>query len=226
MLETLRQSAVIQSTESSNRIEGVIAKDQKRLKALVENRAQPVDRSEQEIAGYRDVLSTIHFSHADIPVSSNIVLQFHRDLFKYTGSLGGFWKSSDNTIEEKNLDGTHSVRFKPVAAWKTAESMEQLHELYKRSLDPPIAVEPLIAIAVYILDFLCIHPFLDGNGRMSRLLSLLLLYKEGYTVGRYISFERVVEDTKESYYNALFRSSQGWHEGNHDITPWLEYFLV
>ncbi len=225
ILETLRQSAVIQSTESSNRIEGVIIPEQKRLKALIENRTQPLDRSEQEIAGYRDVLGTIHASFKDIPFSANIVLQFHRDLFTYTTDPGGNWKSTDNTIEEKHPDGTSYTRFKPVAAWQTPQAMEQLHRGYQNMLEETSSVDPLIAIPAYILDFLCIHPFRDGNGRMSRLLSLLTLYQSGYLVGRYISLERVVEDTKETYYDALYRSSQGWSEGKHNLAPWLEYFL-
>jgi Fic family protein len=224
-LEILRQNAVIQSTESSNRIEGVVLKDYKQLKALVENKIQPTTRPQQEIAGYRDVLRTIHDSHADIPYTAKVVLQLHRDLFKYTTPTGGEWKSVDNAITETAVDGTRTVRFQPVPAWLTSEAMESLHANFRRVLEPPNSVEPLIALGAYTLDFLCIHPFLDGNGRMARLLTLLMLYQSGFTVGRYISLEKVVEDTKEGYYDALFQSSQGWHEGNHDLKPWLEYFL-
>jgi Fic family protein len=224
-LETLRQNAVIQSTESSNRIEGVVLGDHKQLKALVENRIQPATRPQQEIAGYRDVLQTIHDSHADIPYTAKVVLQLHRDLFKYTPTPGGAWKSVDNAITEVAADGSRNVRFQPVPAWQTPDAMAALHDQFRRVMEPPNSVEPLIALGAYILDFLCIHPFVDGNGRMARLLTLLMLYQASFTVGRYISLERVVEDTKESYYDALYRSSQGWHEGQHDLKPWLEYFL-
>lgn len=220
ILSTLQQGAVIQSTESSNRIEGVTVSDTKRLRELVEKRIEPKNRSEQEIAGYRDALNTIHVSYAHIPITPNIVTQLHRDLFAFTNEPGGRWKSSDNTISETTADGTKKVRFQPVPAWQTADAIEQLHQQFGET-----KIEPLLAIPAYILDFLCIHPFRDGNGRMARLLSLLLLYKAGYTVGRYISLERIVEDTKESYYDALHASSQGWHDGKHDLNPWIEYFL-
>jgi len=220
VLKTLQQSAVIQSAESSNRIEGVVIPNPKRLKELIENRTQPENRSEQEIAGYRDVLNTIHGSYSDIPLTPNIVLQLHRDLFQFTTDQGGSWKQVDNTITETAPDGSKKIRFKPVAAWQTKEAMERLNGEYKE-----VMADPLIAVPAYILDFLCIHPFKDGNGRMARLLSLLLLYNAGYMVGRYISFERIVEDSKDGYYDALYASSQGWHDGKHDLRPWIEYFL-
>jgi hypothetical protein len=140
-------------------------------------------------------------------------------------SPGGAWKSADNAITETAADGTCAVRFQPVSAWQTPDAMEALHAHFRRVLEPPNSVEPLLALGAYTLDFLCIHPFLDGNGRMVRLLTLLILYQAGFTVGRYISLEKVVEDTKEGYYDALYQSSQGWHEGKHDLKPWLEYFL-
>lgn len=224
-LKTLKENAVIQSTESSNRIEGVEVKDTKRLKDLVERRVQPGNRSEQEIAGYRDVLNTIHASHAEIPLTPNVVLQLHRDLFRYSNEAGGAWKASDNEITETEPGGAKRIRFKPTPAWQTPGAMTALHQLYGQALELPDAIEPLIAIPAYVLDFLCIHPFRDGNGRMARLLSLLLLYQAGYEVGRYIGLERIVEDTKDGYYDALHQSSQGWHDGKHLLTPWLEYFL-
>ena len=224
-LKVLRESAVIQSTASSNRIEGVVIPDAKRLRDLVERKTQPVNRSEQEIAGYRDVLGLIHAAHQDIPLTPNIILQLHRDLFKYTATPGGNWKGSDNSITEVDPDGTERLRFQPVAAWQTPAAMASLQSLYEQSLQEPNPVEPLLSIPAYVLDFLCIHPFLDGNGRMARLLSLLLLYKAGYGVGQYIGLERIVEDTKDTYYDALYKSSQGWHEGQHDLRPWTEYFL-
>ena len=220
ILTSLKQSAVIQSAESSNRIEGVVIPDNKRLKEIVERKTLPSTRSEQEIAGYRDVLDTIHTSHNDIPFTPNIVLQFHRDLFHLTTEDGGCWKQVDNKITEKLPDGSKFIRVQPVPAWQTKEAMTELHQEYQ-----DVSCDPLISIPAYILDFLCIHPFKDGNGRMARLLSLLLLYQSGFELGRYISLERVVEDSKDGYYDALYRSSQGWHEGKHDLTPWLEYFL-
>lgn len=224
-LDTLLQNALIQSIESSNRIEGVTAESPARLKALMKKKTRLKNRSEQEIAGYRDVLGTIHHSYQHIRLTSNIVLQFHKDLFKFATSTGGNWKSSDNDIVEIKSDGSRIIRFKPVPAWQTEESISALHKSFEEALLPPIAIEPLLAIACYVLDFLCIHPFNDGNGRMARLLTLLLLYRFGYGVGKFISLERIIEETKEGYYDSLYNSSQGWHEGKHDIRPWFEYFL-
>lgn len=221
-LETLRQAAIIQSTESSNRIEGVTA-PLKRIQALVAEKTTPRDRSEREIAGYRDVLNTIHANHAAISFTTGVVLQFHRDLYQYAGA-GGRWKGSDNEIVERHPDGTRVVRFQPVAAFATPEHMERLHERFNAMWDEG-RTEPLLLIAAYVLDFLCIHPFPDGNGRMARLLTLLLLYRAEYEVGRYISLERIVERSKESYYETLHSSSQRWHEGAHDLAPWTDYFL-
>jgi Fic family protein len=223
MLENLRQVALIQSTESSNRLEGIVA-DEKRLRALMAEKTEPANRSEAEIAGYRDVLNTVHSSYGHIPFSDNVVLQLHRDLMKYCGKEGGRWKSAANEITETLPDGGKHIRFVPVSPHQTAEYMRLLHERYN-DLAREQVWEPLLLIPLYVLDFLCIHPFLDGNGRMARLLTVLLLYHNGYEVGRYISLERIVEQTKESYYDTLYVSSQGWHEGNHDILPWLEYLL-
>lgn len=213
VLETLKQAAIIQSTESSNRIEGVEAPLQ-RIKALVAQKVTPQNRSEQEIAGYRDVLNTIHASGANIPFSAGIVLQLHRDLYQFLPGDGGRWKSSDNNITETRPDGTTVVRFETVSAFLTPSAMTQLHERFHALLRAD-EVEPLLLIPTYVLDFLCIHPFRDGNGRMARLLTLLLLYQAGYEVGRYISLEKIVERTKESYYDTLYQSSVGWHEGQH-----------
>lgn len=222
-LETLRQAAIIQSTESSNRIEGVVAPIE-RIKALIAQKTTPRNRSEQEITGYRDVLTTIHTDYANISLTTGIVLQFHRDLYGYSESIGGRWKSADNEIIEKLPDGTKMIRFKPVSAFATPEAMERLHAEFA-PLWHGGQIEKLVLIPAYVLDFLCIHPFLDGNGRMARLLTLLLLYQGGFEVGRYISLEKLVEKTKESYYEALQRSSANWHEGRHDLLPWTEYFL-
>ncbi len=223
LLKTLLQTSIIQSTESSNRIEGVTALPD-RMKGLLEEKTAPRDRSEQEITGYRDVLNTIHASHADIPFTPNVVLQLHRDLYKFTSEEGGSWKSVDNDITETLDDGTRVVRFKPVPAYATPEAMERLHARFN-VLWSSGEVELLLLVSSYVLDFLCIHPFRDGNGRMARLLTLLLLYKAGYEVGRFISLERIVEYTRESYYNTLYTSSQGWHEKKHDLRPWWEYIL-
>ena len=223
VLETLRQSAMIQSTESSNRIEGITV-PLGRIRKLVRDRTTPRDRSEQEIAGYRDVLHTIHTSYSYIPFTANIVLQFHRDLYQFSVGVGGYWKTTENQITATTPDGKQVVRFTPVAAYATSQAMEQLHDRFNLFWHQG-EVEPLLLIASYVLDFLCIHPFLDGNGRMARLLTLLLLYQAGYEVGRFISLEQIVERTKESYYDALYQSSQNWHEGNHSLLPWWEYFL-
>lgn len=222
-LDTLRQAAIIQSTESSNRIEGVTA-PLKRIQELVLEKTTPQNRSEQEIAGYRDVLNTIHANHKEMPFSANLVLQLHRDLYRYVGGQGGRWKITNNEITEIQPDGTRVVRFQPVSAFETPEYMNQLHDRFSELWNQG-EVEKLLLISAYVLDFLCIHPFLDGNGRMARLASLLLLYQAGIEVGQYVSLEKIVEESRESYYEALYRSSQGWHEGRHSLIPWTEYFL-
>ena len=223
MLENLRQVALIQSTESSNRIEGIVA-DDKRLRAIVEEKAKPANRSEAEIAGYRDVLNTIHQSHEHMPFTERVVLQLQRDLMKYVGGHGGTWKSTQNEITETLPDKTQRIRFTPVAPHLTEEAMRTLHGRFA-DLERGHELDPLLLIPLYVLDFLCIHPFLDGNGRLARLASLLLLYHHGYEVGRYVSLERIIEQTKQSYYDTLYTSSQGWHESRHDVLPWTEYFL-
>ncbi len=222
-LDTLREVAVVRSAESSNRIEGVEAAPE-RIKKLMDESAAPETRSEQAIAGYRDVLNTIHTRHEDIELSSGVVRQFHRDLFKYTSRRGGDWKSAGNDIIEQHPDGREVVRFKTVSPHRTPDYMKTLHDRFGRAWAEK-EVDSLLLIAAYVLDFLCIHPFRDGNGRMARLLTLLLLYRADYGVGQYISVEKLVEDSRESYYDTLHRSSQGWHEGNHDLRPWTDYFL-
>ena len=223
ILQTLRDAAIIQSTESSNRIEGVVAPPE-RIRQLVAHRTQPRNRSEQEIAGYRDVLQTIHTGHLHIPFKVGVVLQFHRDLYQFLPGAGGRWKIAANEITETRPDGTTFVRFRTVPPHQTADAMERLHARFSFFLEEG-RFDPLLLIPAYVLDFLCIHPFLDGNGRMARLLTLLLLYQSGYEVGRYISLEQIVEQTREGYYDSLYRSSQGWHEGEHSLLPWWEYFL-
>ena len=222
-LETLKQAAIIQSTESSNRIEGVTAPAQ-RIREIVAEKTKPRDRSEQEIAGYRDVLNTIHGNHAAMKLTPNLVKQLHRDMFKYTSARGGQWKSGPNTITERRADGTEVVRFEPVAPHLVDEGMRTLHaQLQRRWREDE--VDKLLLIPAYVLDFLCIHPFTDGNGRMARLLTLLLLYQAGYEVGRFVSLEKIVENSKEGYYDTLHQCSQGWHKGRHSLGPWTEYLL-
>lgn len=223
VLESLRRVAIIQSTESSNRIEGIEVPHRK-LRALMEDQATPENRSEGEVAGYRDVLSTIHANYLHVPVTPNTILQLHRDLYRFLADEGGKWKPADNTIDEILVDGTHIVRFRPVSAVVTPHAMDELCAAYQRHSDAQ-NVEPLLLVATFVLDFLCIHPFRDGNGRMARLLTLLALYKFGYEVGRFISIERIIEESRESYYDALQASSKDWHEGTHSLLPWWEYFL-
>ena len=224
VLNQLVEIARIQSTEASNSIEGIVTTDE-RLNKLVRQKTMPKTRNEQEIAGYRDVLNTIHENHPYIPVRPSVILQLHRDLYAFSGkSIGGSWKNSDNVISETRADGTKVVRFEPVAAWETPEAMEALCKAYDEALKEP-DIDPLLILPMFNLDFLCIHPFNDGNGRMSRLLTLLLLYRSGYLVGKYISIEKVISDTKESYYDALQASSFGWHEANNDYIPFTRYLL-
>jgi len=220
----LLEIAKIQSTEASNRIEGIITTDE-RLKLIVREKTMPKTRSEKEIAGYRDVLTTIHESYDYIPPRSSMILQLHRDLYKFSGmSIGGNFKNSDNVIAEKLPDGTQRVRFQPVSAWETPETMDRLCDEFIKSVNDP-EMDPLLLIPMFILDFLCIHPFNDGNGRMSRLLTLLLLYRSGYIVGKYISIEKLITDSKETYYEVLQESSYEWHEGTNDYLPFVRYML-
>lgn len=222
-LESLKQVAIIESSESSNRLEGITAPHE-RIAALVLKNTSPKNRSEQELAGYRDALSLIHESGKHMDFSINVILQLHSMLYRYMPSDGGRWKMTDNEIVEKNLDGTiKRVRFKPSPAVSTPFAMETLAKNYIQSIHN-LQQEPLIVIPLAILDFLCIHPFTDGNGRTGRLLTLLLLYHFDYQVGKYISLERIFEESKESYYETLEHCSQGWHENKHDVMPWLNYF--
>lgn len=223
VLRSLQKVAIIESSESSNRLEGITA-PRRRVEALVRKTTEPKNRSEQEIAGYRDALDLLHSSAEHMPFSVNVVLQLHSLTYRYLPGRGGHWKMADNEIVERTPDGTIArVRFRPVSAFATAQAMEDMVVLFRDAV-AGLAVEPLVAVPLAILDFLCIHPFADGNGRVSRLITLLLLYHFDYQVGRYISLERVFEESKETYYEALERSSQGWHEGTHDIFPWLNYF--
>jgi Fic family protein len=190
---------------------------------LVVRRAEPRNRFEQETAGYRDALQLIHESHADMRFSVNVVLQLHQMLYRYHPGTGGRWKSADNQVVERDADGRIvRVRFIPTSATATPQAMADLTADYGQAVSAPLA-DPLVLLPLAILDFLCIHPFTDGNGRVARLLSLLLLYHFDYRVGRYISLERIIEESREGYYDTLERSSRSWHDSRHDVHPWLEY---
>lgn len=223
VLKKLKESAIIQSTESSNRIEGVEV-EHSRLIPLVLGKIRPRDRSEEEIIGYRKALSYIHKNYAQININSKTLKLLHELAEGGLVSDAGKWKEKDNDIIEINKNGERFLRFKPVSASKTPKAIEQLCLAYsdvtKNSLVPE-----LISISNFIFDFLCIHPFRDGNGRVSRLLALLLLYQQGYEVGRYISLEKIIENSKEDYYRVLAESSEAWHSGEHKLMPWWNYFL-
>lgn len=222
VLASLKQVAIIESAESSNRLEGVTAPHE-RVEALVLRPTAPANRSEQEIAGYRDALNLIHEAAPDMAFSVNVILQLHTMLYRFLPGGGGRWKMTQNDIVERNADGSiRRIRFTPVAPVATGPAMDDLVAGYARVVDEQR--EPLVVVPLAIFDFLCIHPFSDGNGRMARLLSLLLLYHSDFAVGRYISLERVIEESKETYYEALEASSRGWHDGKHDPHPWLNYF--
>ena len=223
-LSNLLEVAKIQSTEASNRIEGIITTDD-RLKKIVREKTTPQTRSEKEIAGYRDVLATIHESHDYISPKPSVILQLHRDLYKFSGkTIGGSFKNADNVIAEELPDGQRIIRFQPVPAWETPEAIRALCDAFQDAMKDA-ELDPLLLIPIFILDFLCIHPFNDGNGRMSRLLTLLLLYRASYIVGKYISIEKLISDTKETYYEVLQQSSQNWHEGTNDYAPFVTYML-
>ena len=223
-LTTLMDIAKIQSTGASNRIEGIHTTD-KRLEELVRDKSAPRNRSEQEIAGYRDVLATIHESFDYIDPRPNIILQFHKQLYSFAqSSIGGSYKNADNYITETDAEGNQKTRFTPVPAYLTADAMERLCTAFIAALEKN-EHDALLLIPMFILDFLCIHPFNDGNGRMSRLLTLLLLYRAGYIVGKYISMEKWIENSKDTYYDALQDSSVGWHDNESDYAPFMRYYL-
>lgn len=223
VLEDLRTVAAIESSESSNRLEGIEAPKQ-RIEALVLEGTNPRGRSEQEIAGYRDALDLIHQSAKEMRFTPNVVRQLHKMLFGYLPQQGGDWKMTNNEIVERSPDGAvHRVRFTPVEAVATPGAMDELTRDYRSAVEAG-QHDPLVLIPLAILDFLCIHPFTDGNGRVARLLTLMLLYHFDYRVGRYISLERIFEESSASYYETLEVSSQGWHEGEHDSLPWVRYF--
>ena len=216
--------AKVQSVESSNRIEGIVT-TKARIRSLVADKTSPRNRDEEEIMGYRDVLNTVHESYEYINLTSQIVLQLHRDLYAYSHKgIGGQFKNVQNSITERLADGREIERFKPLDPYAIPTAMDEICNSVTSVLNDKL-VDPLLVIPVFIHDFLCIHPFNDGNGRMSRLLTTLLLYQNGYMIGRFISLEQKIERTKDSYYAALAQSSAGWHTGDEDVVHFVKYVL-
>lgn len=223
-LGKLVEIAKVQSTEASNAIEGIVTTNT-RIKQLVEEKTTPRNRDEQEIAGYRDVLNVIHESFDAIPISRNYILQLHKIMYSHMNNpIAGQTKNVQNYISAAYPDGHTKILFTPLAPFETPEALDRICEEYNRVIGN-MEVEPLIAIPVFIHDFLCIHPFNDGNGRMSRLLTTLLLYRNEFYVGKYISLEAKIAQTKNLYYDALNRSQDGWHEGREDPIPFIKYLL-
>ena len=223
-LEKLVEIAKIQSTEASNAIEGIVTTNT-RIRQLVEEKTTPRNRDEQEIAGYRDVLNLIHESFDAIPITRNFILQLHKIMYSHMNNpMAGQTKNVQNYISATYPDGHAEILFTPMAPYETPEALDQICQEYNRVIGN-FELEPLIAIPVFIHDFLCIHPFNDGNGRMSRLLTTLLLYRSGFYVGKYISLEAKIAKNKDLYYDALNRSQTGWHEGTEDTLPFIKYLL-
>lgn len=223
-LEKLVEIAKIQSTEASNAIEGIVTTNT-RIKQLVEEKTTPRNRDEQEIAGYRDVLTIIHESFDAIPISRNYILQLHKIMYSHMNNpMAGQTKNVQNYISATYPDGHTEILFTPMAPYETPEALDRICEEYNRVIGN-MEVEPLIAIPIFIHDFLCIHPFNDGNGRMSRLLTTLLLYRCGFYVGKYISLEAKIAKNKDLYYDALNRCQHGWHEGKENVVPFIKYML-
>ncbi len=223
-LEKLVEIAKVQSTEASNAIEGIVTTST-RIKQLVGEKTAPRNRDEQEIAGYRDALNIIHESFDAIPINQNYILQLHKIMYSHMNNpMAGRTKSVQNYISATYPDGHNETIFTPLSPFETPMALDRICEEYNRVIGN-MEVEPLIAIPVFIHDFLCIHPFNDGNGRMSRLLTTLLLYRNGFYVGKYISLEAKIAKNKDLYYDALNSSQNGWHEGNEDVVPFIKYLL-
>ena len=223
-LEKLCEVAKIQSTGASNRIEN-ISTSEVRLRELMQRKSEPANRDEREIAGYRYVLDMIHERHDSIPVTPGVILQLHRDLYRFCDvSFAGRWKDSDNVIAERAADGRMVARFVPTSAAETPGAIERICEEYGRWAKDG-TYDPLLVSLVFAFDFVSVHPFSDGNGRMSRLLTLLLTYRSGYDVGKHVSIEAEIERTKATYYEALAASSAGWAEGKADYAPFVTYML-
>ncbi|NTU88284.1 MAG: Fic family protein [Actinobacteria bacterium] len=223
-LNALHEVARIQSTDASNKIEGIFTSD-KRLNELMAQKSEPKNRKEEEIAGYRDVLGMIHESYEYIGITPNVILQLHRDMYRYTdSSFAGHWKDGNNAIVEFDDQGNQVIRFKPLSAVETPLAIENLCSIFNDAVEST-TIDPLFLVPMFVFDFICIHPFNDGNGRMSRLLTLLLLYKAGYLVGKYISIEMVIEKSKETYYEVLASSSRGWETNENQYAPFVRYLL-
>lgn len=224
ILEVMLEIAQIQSTGASNRIEGIYTSDE-RLDALVKLKAEPRNRSEREIAGYREVLILIHENYDHILPNTNVVLQLHRDLYNFSPSAnGGKFKNSDNIIAETDANGERKVRFQTLSVFETPDAVDRLTKTFIEAINAE-KYDPLLLIPMFILDFLCIHPFNDGNGRLSRLLTLLTLYRSGYIVGKYLSIETIIEKTKDTYYEVLYDSSIGWQEEKNSYFFFAKYYL-
>ena len=224
VLDKLVEVAKVQSTESSNAIEGIFTSNT-RLNQLMQSKTTPKNRDEEEIAGYRFVLDMIHESYEYIPISSNYILQLHQNLYRFTNrSIGGHFKNSDNHIVARDENGIEHVIFQPLSPLETPIAIDRICEEFNR-VSATEEVDTLLLIPIFIHDFLCVHPFNDGNGRMSRLLTTLLLYRAGYVVGRYVSLEKKIADLKDLYYDSLNMSQNGWHEGEDDPTPFIKYIL-
>lgn len=223
-LNKLVEIAKVQSTEASNAIEGIVTTNT-RIRQLVEEKTTPKNRDEQEIAGYRDVLNIIHESFDAIPITQNYILQLHKILYSHMNNpVAGRTKTVQNYISATYPDGRTVILFTPLAPYETPDALDRICEEYNRVIGN-MELEPLIAISVFIHDFLCIHPFNDGNGRMSRLLTTLLLYRNGFYVGKYISLEAKIAKNKDLYYEALYASQEGWHEGTDNPVPFIKYLL-
>lgn len=223
VLKALREQALVQSAESSNRIEGVIVAPE-RLRPILLGNARPMDRSEEELVGYRQALNWIFSRKRPPKLEPRLVRKLHEMAQGGFSGDAGKWKTRDNEIIEIAPDGKRTIRFVPTPAKKVPDTIERLCTAYREVSDSE-HMPPLLAMATFVLDFLCVHPFRDGNGRVSRLLTTLLLQEHGFVVARYISLERLVEETKEDYYEVLRRCSKGWHEGKNEIVPWWNYLL-
>lgn len=224
VLDKLVEVAKVQSTESSNAIEGIFTSNT-RLNQLMQSKTTPRNCDEEEIAGYRFVLDMIHESYEFIPISSNYILQLHQNLYRFTNrSIGGHFKNSDNHIVARDKNDIEHVIFEPLSPLETPIAIDRICEEFNR-VSATEEIDTLLLIPIFIHDFLCVHPFNDGNGRMSRLLTTLLLYRAGYVVGKYVSLEKKIAELKDLYYDSLNMSQNGWHEGEDDPTPFIKYIL-
>lgn len=223
-LEQLIEIAKIQSTESSNKIEGIVTTST-RIKQLMSDKTTPRNRDEEEILGYRNALNIIHESFEYIPITPNYILQLHNELYKPSSkSIGGKYKGVQNYISAKYPDGHEEILFTPLSPFETPKAINELCNEFNKCIDEDI-IEPLLLIPTFISDFICIHPFSDGNGRLSRLITSLLLYKSGFYIGKYVSIEKLIEQHKDGYYDALNKTNKGWHDNNNDPTPFIKYIL-